>query len=470
MKFLFISGLSALFLTGCDNFQLLKPQSTKNFQELKLNQSDAIPEVTLKPSQDENKPPANTEVTPIDINSNSATDLDNFTEDVTVKIEDDTQKSNTSEKTTQILDGSQPAQQTTVVKAQPQADKAVPLQSSSQSKQPPVKPEHLMNVVEYMNLSSVLSRFLGEDKKGAATQALLPAKLEKSDVKIQYAGTIKKFSYRVLSKDQIVAEIHDFNIAADRLNLVKSNGFNTLALCSGARCEILFISIFKTNEENKIVENYPSILKLIKDEYVNAAFKTGQQYSEDRNALPDANNFKLVPQLAVGRQLDEHLNAFGSQLVSQIKDKLNENESLAYSDQVIGHKSMKADQFKPLFYRQSGQLIIDAQLEFNSPKKPLVFKGEVKSETPSEIIKTDVGLSMSIFPRVKDQIYLVLMKQDKYSSKIDQVNQAIQILICSVMEEESTIFSACTTIPSAHVFQEKDVIEGSAQKQIKEGS
>lgn len=509
MKVLLVSSLSVFLLAGCDNFQLLKPLSSNQTLDInnktQKNTFDNKPQAgdqntshapairtgpvevpaagestSTQPADQSNEPliipprasTSTTTTTKTATAANATNDKDKSqqastdvadtapaTTQATGKNSDknsDSKKSNNEGTQTNTAKAAAAATGSTQEKP---AASSIPAASSTDG-------TNVISVVEHLNIAAVLNKTFASNYM-SMTKPVLPANTQEADFKTKFTGSIDKFTYSVLNKDQMLVEFKDVTISVNGQLPFTQEGYELAAVCVGAKCDILFVTISKFDEKRKVLENYPVFLKLVQGEYQRAVFKKKEEYEADRNAVSNQNSIKLVPQLAVTQKLHKHMEAHGGQLVELLREQLKTHPALVYSNHVIGHPSMNTKKFIPRFSREEGKLMVTAQLEYFSPKTPLLFKGEVKADTVSGPISSPTGLSMYIFPQVKNEIYLLLMQQSQYKSKIANVEDAVQAVICSVLEEANNQFSDCMTLDASIVFGEDKVVEGSSQEKIK---
>lgn len=508
MKVLLLSGLSALVLVGCDNFQHLKDVSRNQVPQFKVDHTEVTPgSAATNPSAQGTQPTApqaGDKALPGAPSIEAKPALPDGSKPIEAKLNEQpaapglnverdptplpkpgtgqaivipasvvpapgakTPNAETSTATTPTPVQTQEAAQTPAP-AKPEAQKK---EEAVQAKTEDLKSdkESTLDITEYMNLVGVLTKSFGENANTETAKPLLPSNFERTDIRTDVKGNVEGLALRVLNKDKTIAEVKDLKISLKTVTAKTVKDYEISAACVGGKCEILFTTFSKYDDKKKLIENYPAILKLVNGQYVHAKFKKADEYAADRNAIESPNKIKLVPQLAVSDLLVTFLNSAGAKLIETIKKRLEANPTLVYSDKLIGHSSMKTKNFIPQFAREDGKLMISAKLEFTTPKSPIEFKGEVKAEGPSDTIQTKAGLLMTVVPLVKDQFYLVLLDQQKYSSKIVNVNSAFQTLVCSVVEVEKTIFSECTPLVASIIFGEAGVVEASAKEKIKEG-
>ncbi len=520
MKVLLLSGLSALVLAGCDNFQHLKDVSRNQVPQFKVDHTEVTPgSAATNPSAQGTQPTApqagdkalpgapSIEAKPALPDGSKPAEAKPSENSAVpeLKVERDTTplpkpgtgpaviipvsvvpaqgaKTPNAETVTTPAPVQSPVATQTPAPTKPEAEKktggeveqktaAKVEQKAAEAKTDESKPlkESTLDITEFENLKGVLHKFFVETSGPESVRPLLPANMDHTDVKPEAKGNIDGFALRVLNKDKSIAEVKDLKISLKTVTTKTVKDYQISAVCAGGKCEILIIIFSKYDDKKKLVENYPSFLKLVNGQYVHVTYKKSDEYAADRNAIKSPNKIKLVPQLAVSDMLVTFLNSAGAKLIETIKKRLEANPTLVYSDKLIGHSTMKTKNFIPQFAREDGKLMISAKLEFTTPKSPIEFKGEVKAEGPSDTIQTKAGLLMTVVPLVKDQFYLVLLDQQKYSSKIVNVNSAFQALVCSVVEVEKTIFSECTPLVASIIFSEAGVVEASFKEKLKEG-
>ena len=351
--------------------------------------------------------------------------------------------------------------------AAPAEEKAAAKPAAEAKPATPMAP-NVMTIVEYINLQTVLTGQFGEKALPIVIKPAYAEGISKADLKVDFSGNYDKFTYKVSAKDTVIAEFKDVKIKLNAFNNYANKGYEMVAACSGAKCDMLFVSAIKFNEQRQIEANYPMIFKLVEGKYAIAGFKTSDEYAADRNTLPDPRKIPIVPQISVSQKLQVYLDNNGPKLLEAIKKQLTADETLAYSDKVIAQPTMNAGKFVPEFSREAGKLVISGQVELIGPKKPLVFKTEVKNEPAGVVVQNESGLSMTVVPRVPDQVYAVIMTQQKYTSKIAKVNKAEQVLVCALVEEEGNQFTECMAIPASLVLGEETAVEGNAKEKIKE--
>lgn len=326
---------------------------------------------------------------------------------------------------------------------------------------------NLMTIVEYINLQTVLQATFGEKAMPIVIKPAIPAGVDKADLKVDFSGTFEKFSYKLSNKETVIAEFKDIKVKLNDFNSYTAKDYEMVAVCSGAKCDMMFVSVIKFDDQRQIIENYPMILKLVEGKYATAAFKTSAEYSADRNTLPDPRKIPLVPQIAISQKLQLYLDTNGSKLIEAIKKQMANDETLAYSDNVLAQPAMVKEKFRPEFSRENGKLTVSAQVQYTGPRKPIDFKTAVSNEPAGVVVQSDIGLSMSVVPRVKDEVYALIMTQQKYTSKIAKVNKAEQVLVCAVIEQEKNQFTECMVVPASVVFSEEGVVEGNSKEKIK---
>ncbi len=490
MKVLLLSVTSALLLTGCDNFVHLKEVTKNQVPQFKVDHKEAlpgVPSIETKPAIPDGSKPA--EAKP---SGTTAAAGPNFEQDPTPLPKPGTGEAAVIPVAVVPAQGAEtPNAGAATTPAPVQTPPQAPVQTPVANQTPaPTKPEaekkddgkveqktdasktdkeSTLDITEYTNLLGVLTKFFIETSGPESVKPLLPSNIDRADVRTEIKGNIDGFTLRVLNKDKTIADVKDLKISLKTVTTKTIKDYEISAACAGGKCEILFITFSKYDDKKKLIENYPAILKLVNNQYVHATFKKSDEYAVDRNAIQSPNKIKLVPQLAVSDMLVTFLNTAGAKLVETIKKRLEANPTLVYSDKLIGHASIKTKNFIPQFSREDGKLMISAKLEYTTPKSPIEFKGEVKDEGPPETIQTKAGLLMTVVPLIKDQFYLVLLDQQKYSSKIVNVNSAFQTLVCSFVEVEKTIFSECTPLVASVIFGEAGVVEASSKEKIKEG-
>ncbi len=486
MKVLLLSVTSALLLTGCDNFVHLKEVSKNQVPQFKVDHkevSQGAPSIETKPAipdgskPEKAKPSGTTPTAELNVEQDP-TPLPKPGTDQAVAIPASVvpaqdAKTPTAEVAT-VPAAVQPAVQTpaanqTPAPTKPEAEKKDDGKVEQNTDTSKSDKESTLDITEYTNLLGILNKFFIETSGPESVRPLLPSNIDRADIRTEIKGNIEGFALQVLNKDKTIAEVKDLKISIKAVTTKTFKDYELSAACAGGKCEILFITFSKYDDKKKLLENYPTILKLVNNQYVHATFKKADEYAVDRNAIQSPKKIKLVPQLAVSEMLINFLSSSSAKLIENTKNRLEAAPTMVYSDKLIGHATMKTKNFNPQFVRENGKLMISAKLEFTTPKAPIEFKGEVKAEGPSETIQTKAGLLMTVVPAVKDQIYLVVLDQQKYSSKIVNVNSAFQTLACSVIEVEKTIFSECIPLTASVIFGEAGVVEASSKEKIKEG-
>jgi hypothetical protein len=96
----------------------------------------------------------------------------------------------------------------------------------------------------------------------------LPAGTDVKTLTVQMSGTYDKFNYSFLISGKSIFEFKDIKLKDNEFNSdIKSGDYSMIAVCSGIKCDVLFVTVYKLLN-NKIIENYPSLLKRVDDKYV----------------------------------------------------------------------------------------------------------------------------------------------------------------------------------------------------------
>ncbi len=138
----------------------------------------------------------------------------------------------------------------------------------------------VLNFEETKNLILTMQSQLDEKSLEVITTRVVSKKLEGSSLSMRFEGNFEKPVYSILSKSEKVVEFKDFSFLPGKLTKVKADDYNLLGICVGAKCEVIFVAVFKIEGE-ELTENYPAILKWTGDRYVPARNMDATQFAEE---------------------------------------------------------------------------------------------------------------------------------------------------------------------------------------------
>jgi hypothetical protein len=497
MKILLVSSLGILLLSGCDNFRRIEPLPIKPVAPLAAENTQSEPAPNMEGSvstqngtvtQKQTKPKIATETALETVNYSATPNplpppapvpplakAAELTPTPAQKNADETKATSTAEaKKTQLISKKPEEKSNTEVTGTgtpEKKDEKENKKADSSKKSEAVAGEKLGNsevlsVTDIINLNSVARMYLTKEIFDTVKVAIAPKTMNAKEVSASISGNFEKFSFSLGYQNNTLAEFKDLSLDLTKANIYKSNDFEGTFVCIGGNCEILFVTVTKLDDKSNIVENYPNVLKLVNGNYVKAVFKSEKEYIADRSQLTEESQIKFAPQIEVFKKLEEHLNATMTELGNQFKAQLDKRPNAVYTDSIITGKDVKEGSFDPIIKRQDGKLTISAQIEYNTDQKTNTFAGNISTSPPGELIKTESGLTMVVIPRVKDQVFLVILEQAPYKSKLAGINTGVQAAICYLLEAEHP-FTGCAILSTATIFQENGVVEASTKDKIR---
>lgn len=489
MKVILLSTLSLFLLTGCDNFQLMQQGKNKLLNTLDQGNQGTpnhnipikTPDETTAPPAEEKPPvvspapapsvaPAPAAAAPAPAAEEPAAKPDTQTPPVAMPIPAPPEKpaeKETPAATTPTTPVKVEEKKPTTAAAEKPSEKPAEKSADKPAAETPAHGANVVTLSEYINYQNTLSHFLTAEKKSAAGLRVFPEGIQAGDVKMSFSGTAQDFNISISTKDKLTVEFKNLNIDLSGLYSSRSGDYRLNGICIGAKCDLLFIQIVKTDAD-KIVENYPTVLKLVNGQYEIATFKKPAEYATENNALKaSGKTIKFVPQLQVAKNLNEHVGAYGDKIVAALQAEVAQSETLAYSDLVLGARHLRMESLKPRITRENGKLVLNAQLEYTGPKKPVVFKGEISADSTSKPILTGTEMSVQVKAIVKGQIFALNFVNVNFKSQIPNVTAGFQTLLCSLLEEENNQFTFCTPIEAKSVFNDDSVIEGNAKQKVR---
>ncbi len=499
MKVVLLSTLSLFLLTGCDNFQLMQQNKNKLLNTLDqgnqgtptipVKNMPAIPDETKETPPAKNPPvvapaPATSptpapapapapEAAPAPVPA-ATTPTENPPVVMPIPAPPEKETPAVAATPTTPETPEKKAEDKKSTSTEKTAEKSADKPAAAKSEAAPIAEAaqtaygaNAVTLTEYINYQNTLSHFLTAEKKSAAGTRVFPEGTQAGDVKLSFSGTVQDFNISIMNKDKLTVEFKSLNIDLSGLYSSKSGDYRLNAVCIGAKCDLLFIQIVKADAD-KIVENYPTVLKLVNGKYEIATFKKPAEYATENNALKaSGKTIKFVPQLQVAKNLNEHVGAYGDKIVTALQAEVAQSETLAYSDLVLGARHLRTESLKPRITRENGKLVLNAQLEYTGPKKPIVFKGEISADSVSAPILTGTEMSLQVKAIVKGQIFALNFVNVNFKSQIPNVTAGFQTLLCSLLEEENNQFTFCTPIEAKSVFNDENVIEGNMKQKVR---
>lgn len=471
MKLFLTSSLSVFLLAGCNNFELkeVKTPATKKDQGFKIEtKDDKAPEPQTQPSIDSAAKPAQGDNSPAPaISQQQATPAPQPAAPATPPAV--AAPAPQAEINSPVVTGTaapKPAPPASKPPAPAPAAPAAPPAAAAPAKPaPPADAANIISFTEFMNLQNLFAMYVGKEAIQIFIKPVIAAGIQPTDIKSEISSTLDKLNYRLLNKDKSIAEFKDVKIDINDFNSSSQSGYEMLSFCVGAKCNLLFVTIVKI-EQDQIKENYPYYFKLVNGKYVEAAFKKVEDYQAEHKATTDQKkDIKLVPQVMVRAKLNQYLSAQEEKIISVLKEKLKADATSVYSDLVLARDGFKPDSFRPRFSVENEKLTISAQLESTGAAKAISFKGEIQDELTS--INSEAGLLLTVETGKKNEFYILNLTQEKYVSKIANIDKALQTVVCSIAEDEKILFTSCLPVPAEKVFKEAQVIEGSATEKIK---
>ncbi len=138
----------------------------------------------------------------------------------------------------------------------------------------------VLNFEETKNLILTMQSQMDEKSLEIITTRVVSKQLEGSGLSMRFEGNFEKAVFSILSKSEKVVEFKDFSFLPGKQTKVKADDYNLLGICVGAKCEVIFVAVFKIEGE-ELTENYPAILKWTGDRYVPARNMDATQFAEE---------------------------------------------------------------------------------------------------------------------------------------------------------------------------------------------
>ncbi len=429
MKLWFFSILGLSLLTGCDNFQLQKPLpnsiqkfDVKTTSPGQQNTGDSGSQNT--PAGDQALPGASAiQVPPADSLTTGA------------RADADAMGGNLSAGSRSDVDAAQNAMAT------------------AQTAAPSIQ-NLLLNSDDVNNIINILMDTFSAEHLSQVLTFKTASGIKSEDIQFNISGDFNKLSYEVLAQNKLLTEFKDVSLKIQNATQLKNDHYKLKALCSGANCEVLFITILKSDDQGTIVESYPNIYKKVDGKYVNSEFSKKQKEYMSLYKATFRETMNQAPQALVGKILRQYLEKNQDNISQLVEDRIQKGgNTLAYSNEVLQADNMRYDLFNPeISKNKEGNLMISADLPFTNNQNSIHFQGEIQTSSnaqPTSIQSTNPDLKLITQTHIPDQIYLLYFDQSHYKSKSEknnQVTKAFQMAVCATLNVSYQMFTKCQII------------------------
>lgn len=334
------------------------------------------------------------------------------------------------------------------------ASKAQPQQTQAEQKDEAHDPNALeLTYEETRHFFTLVTATYGQKVAGALLRPAVGKDFNGADLEAEFTGTVDKANYRFLHKKQVVVEFKDFKINLSKPIEMKANGYTLGGLCVGAKCEVLFLVLYKVTSEKDISEVYPLISKWDGQKYQVAYFMDAQKYKEkelqDKNLKPEDRvqlEQKVPPQLRVMQLLEQNRAKYKEQILKAVHARMTKDQSI-YSARLF--VNVKPNTFIEEFERKKEGIHfkLDIDFTYGENRAPVEFKGLIKKEGVRITDKS--SMTLDIYPLIQDQFYLMVFENAKFNSPVQNPVKAVQVKLCQLLEEEGQVYSECEFLPSS---------------------
>lgn len=308
---------------------------------------------------------------------------------------------------------------------------------------------------ETKNLELLLRTQLSETTYQALQIPVVPQNINGEDLRITTEGNYEKFTLAVLNQDADLIRFKDIQLQLSTQTKVRSGDYTLVGTCVGAKCEVVFIAIYKIADK-KLVENYPIVLKWVNDKYLTALRMEGKEIEEALKKEGVANQTreeqisKAPPQVRVRYMLDDNVQKHFTSLTQRLNTRMQKDNAI-YSGRFF--VNIKSGSFDWILKSVAEGLNLALKIDFTTDNTPSVeFKGVVPEKGARLTDKS--GITLDVYHVIKDQFFLMVFENTKFESVLPDSKKALQAYLCQVLVENNETFSECEPMPSAYVLGE----------------
>ncbi len=290
----------------------------------------------------------------------------------------------------------------------------------------------------------------------------LPQGMDGEALDIKLEGDHKKATYLVTHKSDVVVEFKDIEFSVANQTNLEAGDYKLVALCIDAKCSILFLNVYKIENERWTV-NIPVIMAWVDGRYQAARPLTQEeqvQYMKDNNIDPaeyiktkekelKEGKSSAPPQLRVKYQLQENIKKTLPSLINSLGNRMKKDNSI-YSARLF--TNVKSGSLDWKFRATPQGLEVDVKIEFVDSEKRK--RQEYYSVVPDRGVRIQDKNSrdtLDVYPILQSQFFLMVFENANFASELPNSKKAIQAVVCQVLVEDEQTYSECEFLPSTYV-------------------